>query len=92
MIFDKSYTVCYTLIMKTAISIDKELFDEAEDYSRAAGLSRSKLYSNAVREYINTYSADSVTERLNSYYDKYKHKLDDDIKEAGYRLLDGEDW
>jgi len=89
---DNGYTIGYTLIMKTAISIDKDLYEEAENYSRAAGLSRSKLYCEAVREYIQNYNADTITEKLNSYYDKHDSRLDDDIKKAGYRLLDGEDW
>jgi len=78
--------------MKTAISIDKELFNDAEDYSRASGLSRSKLYCTALREYIYGYNADIITEKLNNYYGEHDSNLDKGIKEAGYRLLDREDW
>jgi len=78
--------------MKTAISIDKGLFDDAEFFSQASGLSRSKLYCNAISEYIQNHSPDIVTEKLNSYYGKHDSCLDDDLKEATYRLFDGEDW
>ena len=89
---DNSYTICYTIFMKTAISIDKNLFDDAEKYSRAIGLSRSKLYCDAIKEFIGNHSPDIVTEKLNCYYDKHESGLDDDIKEVTYRLLDKEDW
>ena len=78
--------------MKTAISIDKQLFDDAEIFSRTNGLSRSKLYCNAISEYIQNHSPDIVCEKLNSYYGKYESGLDNDIKEVSYRLLDREEW
>ncbi|MCL2043296.1 MAG: hypothetical protein FWG89_04060 [Treponema sp.] len=78
--------------MKTAISIDKKLFDNAERFSRDAGLSRSRLYCIAISEYIQNHSADNITEQLNRYYSKHKSNLDDDLRETAYRLLDGEDW
>jgi len=89
---DNSYTIRYTDIMKTAISIDKKLFEDAENYSRSAGLSRSKLYCNAIAEYIQNHSADIVTEKLNSYYEKHESRLDKDLKAAAHRLLNTEDW
>ena len=78
--------------MKTAISIDKNLFEDAENYSRSAGLSRSKLYCSAIAEYIQNHSADIVTEKLNSYYEKHESRLDKDLKAAAHRLLNTEDW
>ena len=86
------YTICYTVVMKTAISIDKELFDNAERFSHVAGLSRSKLYCYALSEYIQNHTSDVITEKLNSYYGKHESRLDDDLKAAAYRLFDGEDW
>ena len=78
--------------MKTAISIDKKLFDAAEDFSRSAGLSRSGLYCTAISEYIQNHSPDIVTEKLNSYYENHESGIDSDIKAAAYRLFAGEDW
>jgi len=37
-------------------------------------------------------STESITERLNSYYEKHDSSLADDIKAANYRLLREEDW
>ena len=80
------------LIMKTAISIDKKIFDEAERFSRNAGLSRSKLYCIAISEYIQNHSSDIVTEKLNSYYGNCESKLDNGLKAAAHRLFSREDW
>ena len=89
---DKSYTICYTIIMKTAISIDKELFEDAEFFSQTAGLSRSKLYCYAISEYIQNHTPDIVTERLNSYYGQHESRLDEGLKGAARRLFDKEEW
>ena len=90
--FDNCYTICYTIFMKTAISIDDELFNNAERFSRSAGLSRSKLYCIAINEYIQNHSSNMITEKLNSYYDKHNSKLDAGLKNAAYRLFAREDW
>ena len=89
---DRGYTFCYTSYMKTAISIDKELFEEADNFSRNAGLSRSGLYCTAIREYIQNHSGDLVTEKLNKYYESNNSGVDSDLKAATYRLLEGDDW
>jgi len=78
--------------MKTAISIDDKLFDEAESFSQTAGLSRSRLYCTAINEYIQNHSPDLITEKLNDYYKNHNSKIDDDLKEAAYNLLAREDW
>ena len=78
--------------MKTAISIDKKLFEEAEEFSSAAGISRSNLYCKALSDYIQKYSPDIITEKLNNYYEKNKSGMDDDLKEAANHLFGKEDW
>ena len=78
--------------MKTAISINKELFDQAESYSQAAGLSRSGLYCLALDEYMKNNAQDMVTEKLNEYYGKNDSSLDKEQKAAAYKLLAKEDW
>jgi metal-responsive CopG/Arc/MetJ family transcriptional regulator len=78
--------------MKTAISIDDKLFDNAEDFSRTAGLSRSRLYCIAINEYIQNHSPDIITEKLNNYYKNHESRIDDDLKAAAHRLFAREDW
>jgi metal-responsive CopG/Arc/MetJ family transcriptional regulator len=50
--------------MKTAISIPDDLFADAEQLARELKKSRSRLYGDAVREYLARHSAESVTEAL----------------------------
>jgi metal-responsive CopG/Arc/MetJ family transcriptional regulator len=78
--------------VKTAISIDKQLYEDAERFSKAAGLSRSRLYSTAINEYIQNHSPDLITEKLNEYYKDHVSKLDDDLKYAACRIFNREEW
>ena len=78
--------------MKTAISIDDQLFYVAENYSSSIGMSRSKLYCTAIREYIQNNTPDSITKRLNDYYQNHDSHLDDDVKMAAHRKFNEEEW
>ena len=51
--------------MKTAVSVPDELFERADRLARTAGLSRSEVYSRALREYVARHSADQITDALN---------------------------
>lgn len=78
--------------MKTAISIDEQLFQLAESFSQTYGYSRSGLYCAALQEYISNHKQDIITEKLNEYYANHESGLDDASKEVNYRLFSGEDW
>jgi len=56
--------------MKTAISIPDDVFADAEQLARELKKSRSRLYGDAVREYIARHSADSITESLDRVCDE----------------------
>jgi metal-responsive CopG/Arc/MetJ family transcriptional regulator len=75
--------------MKTEISIDDKLFNDAENFSKAAGLSRSDLYCIALREYIQNHSSDTVKGDLKNHYREHDSQIDDDLKAAADRLLPG---
>jgi hypothetical protein len=78
--------------MKTAISIDEVIYRDAEGAAAELGLTRSRLYTLAIEEYLRNHRSDTITERLNQYYQDYKAVLDDDIKQATYNLFSREDW
>jgi len=59
-------TYCYT--MKTAISLDDKLLQEADETARQMGLSRSRLFSVALQEYLIQRRQKQVLERLNEAY------------------------
>lgn len=54
--------------MKTAISIPDPVFTEAEKLAQQLGVSRSELYTSAVRDYVESHRNDRITERLDEIY------------------------
>ena len=78
--------------MKTAISISDDVFLEAEQVAHQMVLSRSKLYSMAILEFVQNHNPDTITARLNKVYDQYDSRLDDDINQLNNYLLSQEDW
>jgi metal-responsive CopG/Arc/MetJ family transcriptional regulator len=68
--------------MKTAISVPDDVFKLAEEFAHQKKMSRSKLFSIAVKEYVAQYRREDVTARLNSVYDK----IDSSIDSAALRI------
>jgi len=54
--------------MKTAISIDDGLLQEADDTARSMGLSRSRLFAIAVGEFLKRQRREQMLLRLNEVY------------------------
>jgi len=82
----------YTSGMKTAISIPDDLFDDAERLARALNKSRSRLYGDAVREYVARHSADQITETLDQVLDVATSGDRDFVTGAARRVLERSDW
>ena len=61
---DPFHPLGYTFGMKTAVSIPNELFDVAERLARRSRKSRSRLFSDALREYVARRSPDKITEAM----------------------------
>jgi metal-responsive CopG/Arc/MetJ family transcriptional regulator len=78
--------------MKIAISIDDQIYRTAEDAAGQLGLTRSRLYTLAIEEYIRNHSPDTLLERLNEVYSGENSKLDEDIQQAQFGLFSGENW
>jgi predicted transcriptional regulator len=74
--------------IKTAISIDKELFDRVEEQRRQLGVSRSQFFAQAVEEYFHRQETQSIIEALNDVYGGEKPNLEEEAfrKQAG-RLM-----
>jgi metal-responsive CopG/Arc/MetJ family transcriptional regulator len=56
--------------MKTAISIDDELLQEADETARLLGLSRSRLFAVAVGEFLQRRRRERMLLQLNEVYVK----------------------
>jgi predicted transcriptional regulator len=54
--------------IKTAISVNKSLFEQAEELAREMNVSRSRLYSLALEEYIRRQENRAMFEQFNAAY------------------------
>jgi len=57
-----------TKSMKTAISVENSLMEEADNAARDLGLSRSGLIAEALREYLKRRRRARVSQQLNEAY------------------------
>jgi metal-responsive CopG/Arc/MetJ family transcriptional regulator len=78
--------------MKTAISIPDSLFEIVEETAKKMGVSRSKLFSLAVREFLKDRNTKNVTNRLNECYKKASSKLNKSIESAQLSSISKEEW
>ena len=81
----------YTRGMKTAISIPDDLFADAEQLARELKKSRSRLYGDAVREYVARHSSENITETLNRVYGETP-SAGEFSGAAARRTLERSDW
>jgi predicted transcriptional regulator len=63
--------------VKTAISIPDDVFEEAEETAATLQISRSELYTQAIREYLKTRRAANVTA---SYDAAFADGVDEDAE------------
>ena len=54
--------------MKTAISLDDKLLEEADETAKQIGVSRSRLFSLAMEEYLRQHRNRQILESLNRVY------------------------
>ena len=55
----------YTSGMKTAVSIPDDIFERAEQLAKRTKRSRSRVFSDALREYVTRHSPDEITSAVN---------------------------
>jgi predicted transcriptional regulator len=82
----------YTLGMKTAISLPKDVFERAERLAIRARKSRSQLYCDALREYVARHSPDEVTEALNRAIDESGQPEERFVTLASAQTLERVEW
>ncbi len=57
--------------MKTVISLPDELFHAAERLARESRRSRSRLYADALADYLRRHAYDSLTAAMNRVVDQF---------------------
>ena len=76
--------------MKTAISIEDDLFQQAEAAAKELGLSRSALFSQAVEEFIKTHMPNEITRRYNEVFADFG--TDKELNEIAIDVLSRVEW
>jgi len=56
--------------VKTAISIDEDLFEQAEELAKTLKIPRSQLFSNAIQEYLLRKESQQLLDDINQAYKK----------------------
>lgn len=78
--------------MKTAVSLPDELFEEAERLARRLGRSRSRLYRDALAEYVAKHDPDDLTHRIDDALIAAGDSIDPFVTATARRGLARVDW
>lgn len=78
--------------MKTAVSIPDELFSRAEQLARKTGKSRSRLYQEALSEYLLRRDTGAVTQAMDEALVDIDPQPDPWTIEAGRQTLERSEW
>jgi predicted transcriptional regulator len=78
--------------VKTIVSIPDELFRLAEATARRLHVSRSRLYAQAIAEYLKRQQGNAITKRLNDVYSGRPAKLDFGLHRAQLKSLEKNAW
>ena len=78
--------------MKTAISIPDDVYQYAERLARRTKKSRSRLYGDALKEYLARHAPDEVTEAMNRACAELGETPDPFVSSAARRILERSDW
>jgi len=78
--------------MKTAVSIPDDVYEGAERLARRTKKSRSRLFSDALREYLAHHAPDEVTEAMNRVCADAGQAKNPFVSSAARRILERSEW
>jgi len=78
--------------MKTAVSLPDDVFRAAERHARRTRKSRSRLYAEALSEYLARHAPDEVTQAMNQVIDQLEERTDPFVRSAARRVLERSEW
>jgi hypothetical protein len=79
--------------MKTAVSLPDRVFRSAEQFARRTRKTRSRLYADALTEYLARHAPDEVTEDMNRVVDQLgAESADPFVARAARRILESVEW
>jgi metal-responsive CopG/Arc/MetJ family transcriptional regulator len=80
--------------VKTAVSVQKSLFDQVESLAKRLHISRSRLYSLALANYIEHYQNQALLEEINVAYSGEPDSADRDrltkMRKHHRKIVEGE--
>jgi metal-responsive CopG/Arc/MetJ family transcriptional regulator len=78
--------------MKTAVSIPDDVFEGAQRLARRTKRSRSRVFSDALREYLARHSPEEVTEAVNKACAEIGEIKDQFVASDARRILERTQW
>ena len=78
--------------MKTAVSIPDDVFEGAERLARRTNRSRSRLFSDALTEYLARHTPDEVTEAMDMALAQIGEEEDSFVSSAARAVLERTEW
>lgn len=78
--------------MKTAVSIPNDIFRRAERLAKRTKRSRSRLFSDALDEYLARHGEDEITAAMNAALNEVRTAPDQFVAVAADRILKETDW
>jgi len=78
--------------MKTAVSIPDEVFEGAERFARRTKKSRSRIFSEALKEYLARHTPEQVTEAMDKALEEIGEQKDAFVAAAARRTLERVEW
>jgi predicted DNA-binding ribbon-helix-helix protein len=82
--------------VKTAISLEKGLFDQVNKLSKEMHVSRSRLFTLAVEDYLRRYESKKLLDEINSAYSdipgKEERRITHAMKQKQRKNLEVESW
>ena len=82
--------------VKTAISLDEKLFDKVNKLANELHVSRSRLFTLAVKDYLQKQENQTLLAQLNDAYadhpDEEERKLSSSMKSKHGKIMEQEPW
>lgn len=81
--------------VKTAVSIEKQLFDQAELVAQAMRVSRSRLFGLALEEFISRQKNKELLARINAAYSDEPDAEEQTLRRHArkqHRRITGDEW
>ncbi|BAC91179.1 hypothetical protein [Gloeobacter violaceus] len=78
--------------MKAVVSISSPVFREAELLAKRLGISRSELYSRAIKAFVEVHKHQGITEALDAVFGEQPGALEPGLAYLQFASLKREDW